>query len=127
MATVTEEKVLIVLEAKKEVELTIKKVETRTKVFILHFNETDTPIQLAKVIASEDGFVHKSQFTIGMKVTAIPTQLTVGNAEYGISWFANVDLPLAAMSSNSMLADRQNVANKLAMAKLYAANVEAEN
>lgn len=120
MATTSTQKSLVINEP---IDLTIKGALSRGKVFVLFFNEVETPILLAKSIAAEDGYVHRSQFN-GVRVTVTPTQKSNGGLD---GMLGECDLPMANVSNNSLLADRQAVANKLAMAKVYATNVAEEN
>lgn len=124
MAEVAEPKKSIAFIAGTPVELTIKGALSRGKVFIVFFNESETPAILAKSIAAEDGYVHRSQLS-GIKVTFTPSAKSNGTG--GDGWLGELDLPMANVSNNSLLADRQSVANKLAMAKVYATNVAEEN
>lgn len=124
MADIAEQKKTIVFKAGETVDLTIKGALSRGKAFIVFFNEAETPAILAKSIAAEDGYVHRSQL-VGTKTTFTPSSKS--NGPGGDGWLGELDLPMANVSSNSLLADRQNVANKLAMAKVYATNVVEEN
>lgn len=121
MATATEQTIGLVIGT--PITLTIKGALSRGKVFVLFFNEVETPVLLAKSIAAEDGYVHRSQF-VGVKATVTATQPSNGGMD---GMLGEVDLPMANVSNNSLLADRQQVANKLAMAKVYATNVAEEN
>lgn len=100
----------------------VSSVLSRGKAFIVFFTGEDEPAVLAKRIAAEDGFIHRSQL-VNQTVKFTPTAVTNGNQPGFIGSF---DLPLANMSSNPMLARRQDKADTYAMAQLYAVQAAEE-
>ncbi len=100
---------------------------SRGKVFVVFIDDATTPIIVAKRNVMEDGYVHRTQLE-GVTITATPTQEarrtdgTVGQP----GWLASVELPMAAMSANPLLQNRQRVADNYAMAALYAVQAAEE-
>lgn len=101
----------------------VSNVLSRGKVFVMFFEGMDEPVLLPKVIAAEDGYVHRTQLA-GLTVDVTPTQASNGTMP---GFLGTVDLPMAGYSNNALLATRQNTANNYAMAKLYAAATVEEN
>lgn len=100
-----------------KVSLKITSVLSRGKAFVVFLEGEETPVIIAKRNAIEDGYVHRSQL-VGITADITPTQKTNGTSD---GWLASVELPMAAMSTNPLLTERQRIADKYAMAGLYAA------
>lgn len=100
----------------------IERAESRKNIFLLWLEGSNVPLIVNKQIVAEDGFMHKSQFA-GLTVTATPTQATNGQLP---GFLANVDLPLANLSTNSLLAYKQQAAARYQSASLYAVSAAEE-
>lgn len=104
------------LVANTKVKLKIVNALSRGKAFVLFLEGEDTPVILARRNAAEDGYIHRTQL-IGVTGDFTPTQATNGGQP---GWLASIELPLAQMSTNPLLQNRQAVADRYAMANLYA-------
>lgn len=112
------------LEQNKTIEARFSNVLSRGRAFICFMDGYDVPVILAKVIAAEDGYVHRTQL-IGQMAKVTPTQAAQGTSGLP-GWLATVELPMSGVSSNQLLAHRQQKANDYSLAQLYAANTPAE-
>lgn len=97
----------------------IVNVLSRSKSFIVFFEGETAPVILAKVIAAEDGYVHRTQL-MGLTVNVTPTQASNGTQP---GFLGTIELPMANVSGNQLLAHRQNRANDYALAQLYSRDV----
>lgn len=109
--------------------LAVTSVLSRGRVFVMFFEGETIPVLLPKVIAAEDGYVHRTMFA-GLKLDVTPTAESTGTNPDGTKrpgFLATVELPMASYNTNTLLAARQNTANNYAMAKLYAVAAVDEN
>jgi hypothetical protein len=94
----------------------IVKALDRGKIFVLHFEGMTKPVILSQRLAHKDGYVHRTQFN---GVTATVTVTEDSNNAANPAFIGDVDLPLANVSTNGLLAQRQNTANNYLTAVLY--------
>lgn len=110
------------LKVGEKVSLKINTVLSRGKAFVCFLEGETEPVIIAKRNAIEDGYVHRSQL-VGITADITPVQKTNGTQA---GWLASVELPMAAPSTNMLLASRQKIADNYAMAGLYAVQAAEE-